>query len=233
MSGTRRVWDLPVRITHWAIVLAFVGAYASHRAGVEYFAVHRWCGYTLIVLVAFRLLWGFVGTRHARFGSFIRGPRATWVYLRGLVSGQQVATPGHNPLGALMTVFLLVTLGVQALTGLFANDEIFNVGPLAGHVSAARSLALTSLHRALFYWIAAGALLHVLAVAAHYLFWRENLVAAMFTGRKPAARVAAAEEIVSSRLWLALILVAALAAGLWWSVENAPEPTVFDYGGYD
>lgn len=230
MGETRRVWDLPVRITHWAIVLAFAGAYVSHRAGIEYFAIHRACGYVLLVLVAFRILWGFVGTRHARFASFLRGPLGTWIYVRRLIRGQRAATPGHNPLGGLMTVFLLAGLGVQAATGLFANDEIFNVGPLAGHVSAERSLALTSLHRTLFYWIAAGAALHVLAVVAHWLFWRENLVGAMLSGRKPATSIDAADEIGASRLWLALILVATLTGLLWWSVANAPEVAV---SGFD
>jgi cytochrome b len=226
VGESRRVWDLPVRITHWAIVLSFVGAYASHRAGIEYFAIHRTCGYALLVLVTFRILWGVVGTRHARFASFLRGPRATCIYARGLIRGERPATPGHNPLGGLMIVFLLGALAMQAATGLFANDEIFNVGPLAGHVSAERSLALTSLHRTLFYWIAGGAALHVLAVAAHWLFWRENLVGPMLSGRKPSASVDSAEEITASRLWLALLLVATLTGLLWWSVANAPEVAV-------
>ncbi len=226
MSESRRIWDLPVRVCHWAIVLSFVGAYVSHRAGIEYFVIHRACGYVLLILVAFRILWGFVGTRHARFASFLRGPRATWVYLRRLVRGERPSTPGHNPLGGLMTVFLLGALGVQAATGLFANDEIFNSGPLAAHVSADRSLAFTSFHRRLFYGIAAGAALHVLAVAAHWLFWRENLTAPMVSGRKPSTSMDAADEIGASRSWLALMLVATLTGLLWWLVANAAEVAV-------
>ena len=220
---TRRVWDLPVRITHWALVLTFAGAYLSHAAGVQYFALHRWFGYAVLVLVAFRLAWGFVGTRHARFANFVRGPRAVLQYLRALPGG--AAPPGHNPLGAVMAVALLAALAVQALTGLFANDEIFNAGPLYGYVSDERSLALTSLHRQLFYWIAAAAGLHVLAVIAHRVFGKHDLVTPMFTGRKPAAQVSAAQEIGRSRPWLALLLVATLAATLAYVIAQAPQVT--------
>ena len=224
-ANTRRVWDLPVRITHWALVISFAGAYLSHAAGVQYFALHRWFGYAVLVLVAFRLLWGFVGTRHARFASFVRGPRAIWRYLRGAAA----STPGHNPLGALMAISLLGALAVQAATGLFANDEIFNLGPLYGYVTDARSLALTSLHRQLFYWIAGAALLHVLAVFAHLALRKDDLVKPMFTGRKPAARVAAAEEIGASRTWLALLLAAGVSASLGWVVMHAPAASALGF----
>ena len=73
----RRVWDLPVRIVHWLLVIGIAGSYATHKLGVAYFNYHLWFGYLVVVLAAFRILWGFVGTRHARFASFLRGPRAT------------------------------------------------------------------------------------------------------------------------------------------------------------
>ena len=79
----RLVWDLPVRVTHWALVLAVAGSWATHYAGVEWFPWHQRLGYVVLVLVVFRLVWGFVGTRHARFSGFVRGPRATLAYLRG------------------------------------------------------------------------------------------------------------------------------------------------------
>ncbi len=91
MSGpvdTRRVWDLPVRVVHWLLVLGIAGSYATHKLGVQYFRYHLWCGYLVVILAAFRILWGFVGTRHARFTSFVRGPRTTLAYLAGLVRGR-------------------------------------------------------------------------------------------------------------------------------------------------
>jgi cytochrome b len=216
------VWDLPVRLFHWTLVTAIIASYVTNKLGIAYFKYHVWCGYTVIVLVCFRILWGVVGTRHARFRNFVRGPAATGRYLLGLARGAERRYPGHNPLGALMVLALLLTLLVQALTGLFANDEIVNTGPLYGYVSNARSLWLTSLHRLLFDWIFAAVVIHVLAVLAHHIARKEKLVRAMLTGRKPAHSVAADEAIQSSRLWLAALLIVVLSIVLAWIVVTAP-----------
>lgn len=218
-----KIWDLPVRIFHWLLVLAIVAAFVTNRLGVAYFTYHVWSGYLVIVLVSFRIVWGLVGTRHARFWNFVRGPVATFRYARGLIRGREQRYAGHNPLGALMVVVLLAGLGLQAVLGLFANDEIFNVGPLYGYVSKERSLLLTSLHRQFFYWILAAVALHVLAVVAHGRFGGDGLVKAMVTGRKPYGR--SADAIGSSRTWLALLLSVALAGALAVIVSGAPEPS--------
>ncbi|HTP40474.1 MAG TPA: cytochrome b/b6 domain-containing protein [Steroidobacteraceae bacterium] len=223
-NTTRKVWDLPVRIFHWSLLAAVIGAYLTNRLGVTYFRYHVWCGYAVLVLVCFRILWGLLGTRHARFRHFLRGPLTTARYGAGLLRGSAAHMAGHNPLGALMVVLLLAMLLTQAVTGLFGNDEIFNFGPLYGYVSNARSLALTSLHRRLFYWILAAIALHVMAVAYHRYVKGERLVVAMWHGRKPAALVPDGEEIRSSRLWLAVLLVAVLCAVLAWVVHRAPVP---------
>lgn len=221
-KATRRVWDLPVRIFHWALVLSFVGAYLSNRAGVEYFTYHLWFGYAVVVLIAFRIVWGLVGTRHARFWSFVPGPVGTLRYLGDIVRRRPTHYSGHNPLGALMVLALLASLLVQSVAGLFANDEIVNTGPLIGFIDEDLSLRLTSLHRQLFYWIAAAVGLHIVGVLVHVIFKREPLIRAMFTGRKPATLVARSEEIASSRLWLAVVLLAGLAGALAWAVKHAP-----------
>jgi cytochrome b len=128
-----------------------------------------------------------------------------------------------------MVIFLLVALLAQGITGLFSNDEIFNTGPLYGYISDALSLKLTSWHRRLFGWILVAAVLHVLAVVAHRVFAGHDLVGPMFTGRKPAHLLGDHEGIASSRLWLAVVLLAAIAAGLSWLVLRAPVPPVFDF----
>lgn len=220
----RQVWDLPVRVFHWTLVAAFIGSYVTNKLGVAYFKYHVWCGYTVIVLVSFRILWGIVGTKHARFRSFVRGPVATVRYLLGLRRGSEQRYPGHNPLGALMVLALLLALLVQALSGLFGNDEIVDVGPLYGYVTNQHSLWLTSLHRLLFDWIFAGVVIHVLAVLAHRLAKKEKLVRAMLTGRKPADSVPDGEAIQSSRLWLAALLIIAVGMVLAWIVIRAPAP---------
>jgi cytochrome b len=228
-EATRRVWDLPVRITHWGLVAALAGSYATHKAGVAYFKYHAWFGYTVLVLAAFRIVWGIVGTRHARFTSFLRGPRATADYLLDLARGRHPAHAGHNPLGAWMVVFLLAALFAQGATGLFANDEIFNTGPLYGYVTDATSLALTSWHRRIFDWLTIALLLHVAAVLAHRVLARQDLIGPMISGRKPAAAVGDGEAISSSRLWLAALLLAALASGLGWLVTHAPDAAVASF----
>lgn len=226
---TVRVWDLPVRIVHWLLVIGIAGSYATHKLGVAYFKYHLWFGYGVVVLAAFRIFWGLVGTRHARFASFLRGPRVTGAYLLGLVRGTAPPTAGHNPVGAWMVVFLLAALLAQGLTGLFANDEIFNTGPLYGYVSDSLSLTLTSWHRRLFDWILIAIVLHVLAVIGHRLFAGHDLVGPMFSGRKSAALVAHDQAISSSRLWLALLLLAAIAATVAIVIARAPAPAVFSF----
>jgi cytochrome b len=218
----RTVWDLPVRIFHWLLVAAFVGAFVTNKMGVAYFGWHVLCGYAVIVLVAFRIVWGIVGTRHALFRNFVRGPVETLQYVGSMFRGRPRAYAGHNPLGALMVVVLLLALGIQAALGLFGNDEIVNVGPLYGYVSDALSLRLTSLHRHLFYWIAAAIGLHIAAVLAHRVLHGERLVKAMISGRKPSHIVGAHDAIHASRIWLAALVVALLVGALAWVVKTAP-----------
>ena len=225
----RRVWDLPVRIVHWLLVIGIAGSYATHKLGVAYFKYHLWFGYLVVVLAAFRILWGFVGTRHARFSKFLKGPRATLAYFTALLRGAAPVTPGHNPPGAWMVIFLLVSLLAQGITGLFANDEIFNTGPLYGYISDSLSLQLTSWHRRLFDWILIAVALHVLAVIGHRVFAGHDLIGPMLTGRKPAHLLSEHDAIGSSRLWLAVVLLAGLAATVTWLVLRAPAPAVFSF----
>ena len=175
----RRVWDLPLRLAHWAIAVAVTGAFATHYAGTEWFPWHRACGYAVVVLVAFRIVWGFVGTRHARFASFVRGPRAIASFLTG--RGPEVH-PGHNPLGALSVLALLASLAVQGATGLYANDEIANTGPFYGWISPATSNRLTSVHAWNSNLLIALVALHLVAIAWYGVVRRRPLVRAMLDG---------------------------------------------------
>jgi len=223
--ASRLVWDLPVRVTHWALVLAVAGCWATHYAGIEWFPWHRRLGYVVLVLVAFRIVWGVAGTRHARFASFLRGPRAMLDYLRGR-SGAPV---GHNPLGALSVLALLVLMLLQATAGLFANDEIMNKGPFYGWIAPELSNRITTLHRASSDWLLVLIGLHVAAVAWYAYTGGWSLVRAMVTGRKPAAAVPAAEEIGSSRTPLAVAIVLVIAMAVALAVRSAPEATIALY----
>jgi cytochrome b len=223
----RRVWDLPVRLTHWLLLIAVSGSWISAELSGNAFRWHEYCGYTVLVLVSFRLLWGVVGTRHARFASFLRGPRAILGYLRRLRSPATYRpSVGHNPLGGWVVVVMLSLLLCQALTGLFANDEVINTGPLYGWVSGAQSDALTRLHHRFFHLLQGVVGLHITAALLYLLVRHDNLVWPMVTGRKPADEVPASEEIRGSRLWLALLLVAMLAAALALAIRLAPEASL-------
>lgn len=212
------VWDWPLRVFHWVLACAIAVSFATHYLGIEWFEWHRRAGYTALVLVAFRLAWGVVGPRYARFVSFVRGPRAVLDYLRGR-SARPVA--GHNPLGALSVLVLLAVVGTQAVTGLFANDEIANAGPFYGWISQETSNRLTAVHEACSNVLLACIVLHLLAIAWYDGVRRAGLVRAMVTGRKTGA-----EGITSSRGLLALGIVIALCIALALAVRSAPEATV-------
>jgi len=224
--GTRLVWDAPLRFAHWALVLCVAGSWATHYAGAAWSNWHARCGYAVLVLIVFRVAWGFVGTRHARFASFVRGPRRVIDYLR---SGQGAPVVGHSPLGALSVLAMLALLLLQAASGLCANDQIAFTGPFYGWVSQATSHRLSSLHQANSDWLLALIALHVAAVAWYGIARRRPLVPAMLTGRRPASEVPPGEEITESRAWLALAIVVALAGLLALAIRAAPTAVL----GYD
>lgn len=218
---SRLVWDLPLRVFHWCLVLSLAGSWATHELGVQWFAWHVRFGYLTLVLVGFRLAWGFVGPRHARFASFVRGPGALLDYLRG-----GAPTVGHSPLAALSILAVLAVLLAQAVTGLFANDDIFNNGPLYGYVDKDTSDALASLHRQGWDVLKVLVGLHLVAIAYYQLVRRIDLFRPMWTGRKPAETVPPDEEIGSSRVLLAVVLVILLAAALGGVIATAPEASM-------
>ncbi len=220
-SPSRLVWDLPVRLFHWGLVLAVLGAFITHRLGVKYFDYHLVCGYAVIVLVVFRIAWGFVGTRHALFTDFVRGPRKTFGHLRAMLRGEDSSPPGHNPVGGAMVVALLGALAAQAGLGLFSNDEIFNAGPFAALISPRLSQDLSSMHRKLFYGIAIAITAHVAAVLWHQWGKREDLLRPMITGRK---RLEEDHEggISSSRLGFAIALILLVTGVLAFAIGHAP-----------
>jgi cytochrome b len=220
------VWDLPLRAAHWLLAITVTGAWATHYAGTRWFAWHRSFGYATLVLVAFRIAWGFAGTRHARFAAFVRGPRAVLEYLR---DRPLRATVGHNPLGALSVLAMLAALLLQAATGLFANDEIASAGPFYGWIAPPTSNRITGLHEANSNLVLALVALHLAAVAWYGRVAGRPLTRAMITGRKPAAEVTAEEAIRGSRTLLALAIVAALVAALALAVRAAPEPVIALY----
>ncbi len=219
-----KVWDIPVRLFHWGMVgtvaLAF---YTMKTPGYPFVFptdIHAKAGYVLIGLLLFRWLWGLVGSYHARFSGFVYPPTTMIDYARRLLSGQPPSYAGHNPLGGIMVVVMMLSLSFQVISGLFLTDDIFFNAPLNGLVdrSTARTLAgLHHLNANLLMVLIAG---HLLALVVHRLKG-ERLVGAMITGNKPLAGPPEDEpaEGPQRRLaspWLALaVIVIALLPVLW------------------
>lgn len=207
-----QVWDLPLRIFHWALVVSIAAAYVTAEfGGSEWAHWHGRIGSFVLALLVFRLVWGFIGTQHARFRNFVPTPDRVAGYLTGRWQGA-----GHNPLGALSVIALLLLVTAQVVTGLFANDDIAFAGPWSEWVGKTTSDWLTGWHQQLFYVLAGFIGLHILAILFYLLIRRSNLVSPMITGNKPvvtgepapapkhlAWRFVAAVSVAASVSWLA------------------------------
>lgn len=199
-----QVWDVPVRMFHWLIVALVLASWVTSEVGGSAMRYHMWIGYSILTLVVFRIAWGFVGSRHARFSDFVHGPLAVGRYLRG--TSDEVSV-GHNPAGGWNVLALLGSLAVQVGTGLFANDELAAEGPFAARVGNEWSELLSTLHRYNFYVLLALVALHLAAVLFYFFVKRENLVMPLITGRKQLPVTRAGEAQIAS-IWLAVAVLA-------------------------
>ena len=206
-SGTQKilVWDAPTRVFHWLLVLCFAGAYITSE-GERWRLVHVTLGYTLGGLMAFRILWGLVGTRYARFANFVRGPRAVLAYVRSLPGGAPQHFTGHNPAGAVAIVLLILSGLVIVATGWASYNDIGGEW-------------LSDLHEGAGNTMLAIVGVHIAGVAVATYLHRENLVRSMVTGFKLGVR----ENSVPSAWWsLAAALVLCVLAFWWIQWQSAP-----------
>jgi len=178
------VWDLPTRLFHWLLVVLVAVSFATGNIGGNAMQYHEWSGVTILILLVFRIIWGFVGSRASRFSDFVKGPAAVWRYATALVKGSSARFIGHNPLGGWSVLALLLALLIQAATGLFANDDIVTEGPLYPWVGKPVSDWLTDIHQLNRYLILVLAAVHVLAVLFYLVAKHENLIKPMITGFK-------------------------------------------------
>jgi cytochrome b len=212
-----RVWDLPTRLFHWVLMLCVIGSVASAKIGGNAMVWHFRLGYAVFTLLAFRLLWGFVGGRWSRFSSFVYAPRALLRYLRGASRPEEHHDVGHSPLGALSVFALLGLLAAQVGSGLFADDDIANAGPLVRFVSGATSSTLTGWHKHWGQWlILALVALHVVAILAYRLRRGRDLIRPMIAGDKQLGTdVPASVDSPASRALAVLIVVLCGSAVAW------------------
>jgi cytochrome b len=201
MKNRILVWDIPTRVFHWSLALSFAGAWLTAESE-RYRDVHVMLGYTLLGLIAFRLVWGLVGTRYARFYQFVRSPSAVLAYLKSLFTRQPEHHVGHNPAGAI-AILLLLALGIATgVSGWMSFNELGGEWLEEGHeILAGLMLAMVGVH--------------IVGVVAGSLIHRENLARAMVTGYKHGDP---AEGIRKKRPIPALVLLT-LLAGFWgfWS----------------
>lgn len=212
-----RVWDLPTRLFHWLLAACAIASVVSAKIGGNAMEWHFRFGYAVFALLAFRLAWGLVGGRWSRFASFIYAPGSVLRYLRGRNRPEDLHEVGHSPLGALSVFLMLAVLAAQVGTGLLADDEIANAGPLVRFVSGATSSLMTAWHKGAGQrLIIALVVLHVLAIVYYRVRHRRNLVAPMIHGDKllPAS-VPASTDTAATRALAAVLLAASVAAVIW------------------
>lgn len=180
-----KVWDPIVRIGHWTLVTAFFTAYVT---GDEFLTPHVWAGYVIGIVVCFRLIWGFVGTTHARFSDFVRSPSATLQYLADLLHHRSRRYMGHNPAGGAMIVALLILLIGTVTSGIVLYGMEEGAGPLAAWVSgiAAQEEVWEEVHEVFANLTLLLVGLHVAGMLLSSYAYGENLVRSMITGRKKA-----------------------------------------------
>ena len=208
-----RIWDRPTRIFHWALVVLFVVCFMSGRNGR--FDVHVPAGQALLVLVAARVLWGFVGSSSSRFRAFLRPVREVAAYLPTLAKRAPDGHPGHNPIGGLSVAAMLLALLVQAGLGVFAADvDGLYEGPLSFLVSYGAARRAAELHAVVVDVLLILVLLHLAAILFHRLYKRERLVKPMLTGWASLPAGTREPRFVSDgRALLALALAAAVILG--------------------
>lgn len=238
MSVSIQVWDLPLRIFHWLLALSVISEVVTGEIGGNLIDWHGRIGVLILGLLVFRIIWGFVGTKHSRFINFFPTPARIGAYFKGQWQGH-----GHNPLGALSVIALLGVLGTLVGTGLFSNDDIAFYGPLFNLVDKSVSDKLSGLHALIFNLLAGLVILHIAAIVFYVRVKKHNLVVPMLTGKKVVPKELAvpaeqsvpttdhASSVLSFGIGIRRLLVALTISGVVaWGVESeakylAPAPS--------
>lgn len=207
----KKLWDIVVRVFHWSLVIFVILAFISSEEGAS---LHIKAGYVIIALVLMRIVWGFIGTEHARFANFVKGPKKVFTYLKGLLTGRPPYYFGHNPAGGIMIVLLLVTLLGVAFTGIkteqgesakhasidkgsvssfsivtiaHADDDYFKRGNGSHAGARASHEQWEEAHEFFAGLLLALIAIHVTAILMTWIIYKENLIKSMITGRKSVA----------------------------------------------
>jgi cytochrome b len=204
----KRIWDLPVRLTHWSLVVSFFGAFFT--AELRPTIIHEFFAFACLTLVTFRVLWGLVGSDTARFTHFVKGYGAATAYLKGLAKFKHTPHWGHNPLGALAIMSILGLMFALVGAGLFASTSSYT-GPWTNSVSKGLASVLNETHELLATVLMTIVVIHIVAVVAYRVFFKDNLITPMVKGVKEAP--ADFQEPRFGPTWLAAILFLISLAG--------------------
>lgn len=198
----KRIWDLPVRITHWSLAFSFFGAFITAEVN---FTIHMWFAFLCLTLVIFRVFWGLIGSQTARFTQFVKAPKAAANYLLGLLKFKPQHFWGHNPLGGYVVLAILGLMAVVVMAGTFASDDGF-YGPWARSVSHGASDLLKDLHEVLANFLMFIVAVHIAAVLFYKFILRDDLIKPMVTGTREDDETF--NEPKFAPIWLAVITFA-------------------------
>jgi len=222
------IWDLPLRIFHWSFAFTILACWYTAEQGADLVEIHMQLGFVALTLIIFRILWGLLGPKHARFSQFIPSPKTLLNYLQKPEKVKSM--PGHNPLGALMVIAMIVLISTQAISGLFINDDVFSSGPYYGSISNELEKVMRFLHHNTFDFMIAAIILHLGAIAYYWRVKKQNLVLPMLTGKKSSKQVQAKDAIPHSKIILGCVVAIFCISFIYWLVViNAPVIEDFYY----
>jgi cytochrome b len=214
-----RVWDLPIRLFHWSLATLVIAAIVTVK--IDALQWHFYCGYAVLVLLGFRLVWGVVGTHYARFASFGCSPTTVLKHLRDLKSGRVSAYLGHTPIGSMSVLAMLTVVLLQVASGLFSNDDISSEGPLVKFISKTVSDRFSWFHTEVNAYLIYGLIgLHIAAIAFYYFKKKDDLVTSMVTGDKEWSQAVVADvRDTWGKRAVALLILSACIAGVYYLVN--------------
>jgi cytochrome b len=175
-------------------------------------------GYFALGLLIFRIIWGIIGTKHARFISFFPRPKQLLEYIKNLKKNQAPASIGHNPLGSLMVILMIILIGLQAISGLFINDDVFSAGPYNAVVSKDVEKIMAYLHHHVFDYMIIAIAIHLLAIFYYVRIKKESLIMPMITGKKSTKYMNDSDAIPHSKLWIAAFVIIIVSVFVYWLV---------------
>lgn len=212
------IWDIPTRLFHWLLAIGFGLQWLTGEFLDDFIDWHFYIGYSMLGLVIFRIIWGFIGTQYAQFSQFLSSPRKALRYAKSLHTRQSPVYAGHNPLGGWVVMLMLLLIGLQAISGLFVTDEIFSEGPYYTAVNTSVKDVMAFVHFNLFNLLLVVVGLHITAVFVYQCYKKQNLISAMFNGKKRVTDTA----IHSSKILRALLVLALVAIAVYLLVALLP-----------